>query len=340
MVSAPVEQPIRGRPRFQCPICGLPGAVRFPEVPDIWHDLPGSWDVRRCEPCQTLWMDPEPLAEELPRLYPDSYHTHGPPWDVLDGWQTRIGRARRALKLQILATAFGYGLWSRSGWVRAAGVALGRIPHFRRRVGLDNVRLLGAPPGRLLDVGCANGSFLRTMSRLGWQVEGIEPDGAAAEQAIRAGLPVQVALLADCRLEPQSYDAVTLHHVLEHLPNPAAAVGQLADALRPGGRLISVSPNPECATARRFGRWWRGLEVPRHLVIPGRRGLLLIAERAGLEARISYSARTTRWLTRQSLTAERGGPVPGAVADLEALVLFSASIRGGGDEVVLEARRP
>jgi SAM-dependent methyltransferase len=332
---------IAGRPRDTCPICGARGDVRYAELPDLWHGVPGMWDVRWCAPCESLWIDPEPLETEVTRLYPESYSTHVPSWDVLDGGPGRIGALRRGLKLQILATSYRYRAWNQQGLLRAAGIILSSLPPVRRRVGLNNVRLLGAPCGRLLDVGCGNGSFLRTMSRLGWDVEGIEPDEVAAAVARRSGLMVEVGPLRSCRLRAECYDAITLHHVLEHLGDPADALNRLAVGLKPGGRLISISPNPTAVTSRRFGRWWRALDVPRHLVLPGRRGLLRMASRAGLRAGVTTSARITPWNTRESLAASRGGSPSPLLGGLWAMMMTAAAAAGGqGDELVLEARRP
>lgn len=321
-------------------MCEVPGAVRFAGLTDRWHGVPGLWDVRHCEPCQTLWMDPEPLAEEIPRLYPTSYPTHDAPWDVLDGGPGRLGRWRRDLKWQVLASAYGYGACARTGVARAVGIVLARIPAVRRQVGLNNVRLVAAPAGRLLDVGCGNGGYLLSMSRLGWTVEGLEPDGAAAEQARRAGFTVRNAPVAECQLEPASFDVIVLHHVLEHLPDPADALARLARALRPGGRLVSMSPNPVGAASRYFGPAWRALDVPRHLVLPGPAGLRLLAVRAGLKPRLGGSSRMTRGLTRESLRESSGHGGGLWWVDVLTWSLRVEALWQGGDEVILEARRP
>ncbi len=284
-------------------------------------------------------MDPLPIAEHVHRLYPDDYDTHGPPADVLDAGSGPLGAIRRGVKRQVLTEAWAYrgrGL-EQAGWIRLLGSLAARVPTLRRRVGYRNVRMLPGPPGRLLDVGCGNGGFLATMTHLGWQAEGIEPDPRAAAEARRAGHAVREVTLDACALEPGRYDAITLHHSIEHLPDPAASLRQLAEALRPGGRLVSISPNPVSASARWFGRDWRALDVPRHLVLPGRRALLAGARAAGLAARVRRPSNGTRGLAHMS--APPGSSAEARWRDVMAVALKLAAVIWGGEELLLEARR-
>ncbi|MCO6450100.1 MAG: class I SAM-dependent methyltransferase [Caldilineales bacterium] len=122
------------------------------------------------------------------------------------------------------------------------------------------------PPGRLLDVGCGSGAYGASMMRLGWQVDGIEPDAGAAELARQAGLRVQTGDILDIDLPESTYDVITFWHVLEHIDDPVAALQHVRSALRPGGLLIVESPNWNSATALLAGRYWFHLDAPRHRV--------------------------------------------------------------------------
>lgn len=126
-------------------------------------------------------------------------------------------------------------------------------------------------PGRLLDIGCGNGWYLKMMSGRGWDPVGFEPDeGQAAEVTQRTGIPV-VSNYGD--LEPNSFDLVTLNFSLEHVNDPASVITQVARVLKPGGQVTISLPDPEGREARIFGKFWFHLDSPRHLVLLSRRQL-------------------------------------------------------------------
>jgi SAM-dependent methyltransferase len=152
--------------------------------------------------------------------------------------------------------------------------------------------MCGGRPGRVLDVGCGPGLLLREFRRLGWRCEGTELSEASAERARRlAAARVHVGALTTLHLPGARFDAIVLWHVLEHLPDPARVLAEVARLLRPGGVALIGVPNfgsPEAGLAR--GGWYH-LAVPRHLThfTPGTIGRLI--EDAGLDARrVSFLA--------------------------------------------------
>jgi SAM-dependent methyltransferase len=124
----------------------------------------------------------------------------------------------------------------------------------------------GQEQGRLLDVGCGAGYFLSGMRRHGWEVSGLEVSRRAAQIAERDyGLEVRVGELGSMAFAASSFDVVTLWNVLEHLPSPKGDLRIIHDILRPGGLLAFGIPNAASLDARVFGRFWAGLDMPRHL---------------------------------------------------------------------------
>lgn len=119
--------------------------------------------------------------------------------------------------------------------------------------------------GRLLDVGSGAGSTFRPWAAQHDLAVGVEPDPAAARAAReRLGLDVRAGRLEDQDFPPASFDAVTLCHVLEHLPDPAATLAHVARLLKPGGELILWVPNFDSPLRAFFGPAWFPYEVPRH----------------------------------------------------------------------------
>ena len=108
--------------------------------------------------------------------------------------------------------------------------------------------------------------LLRAFAARGWEVQGTELSEAAAGAARALGYPVHVGSPGSARWADGSFDAVTMWHTLEHWPEPAEALVQVARLLRPGGVLLVGVPNfgsPEALLARAA---WFHLDVPRHLV--------------------------------------------------------------------------
>jgi SAM-dependent methyltransferase len=328
--------------RPNCPVCHRAGQLRFTGVRDYLGAVAGDWSFRECGGCQVLWLDPCPGPESRAALYPESYLTHTVPRDLLWPGTGRLGRLRSEVKIELLHRWYGYGMRSSRRLARGLAALMALLPGVKRRVGYG-IRFVPAGKGRLLDVGCGNGEYLLIMSRLGWEVCGIEPDASAAALVRGLGFQVRSEPLEAVSLEPRSFGAITLHHVLEHLSDPAAMLERLARSLREGGLLVSISPNPCGLLARRFQTAWRQLDAPRHLVLLGPRGLKEIAHRAGLRPIVSTSARMSEWTIRHSAPVETAGDTclsnwtPRLMARLcQVWVELQPS---AGEEVVLIARK-
>jgi SAM-dependent methyltransferase len=74
-----------------------------------------------------------------------------------------------------------------------------------------------------------------------------------------------VAAAEDARLPRRRFDRVVMSHVIEHLSDPRCVVQRVHASMRPDAVLIVRCPNFGSIERRLFGRWWSGLDVPRHL---------------------------------------------------------------------------
>jgi len=117
----------------------------------------------------------------------------------------------------------------------------------------------------LLDIGCGTGDFLQTAQQNNWQVSGIEPNEQA--RAI-ANTKTNNAVFTTEQLQEfkkQSFDVITLWHVLEHLPNLTEQVSVFKSLLKENGSLIIAVPNYKSYDATHYKNFWAALDVPRHL---------------------------------------------------------------------------
>jgi 2-polyprenyl-3-methyl-5-hydroxy-6-metoxy-1,4-benzoquinol methylase len=127
--------------------------------------------------------------------------------------------------------------------------------------------------GRLLDVGCGDGSFLRHARNCGWDVVGLDPDTKAVANAAKHGLVVHQGGIELFRDQFELFDVITLNHVIEHVHDPVVLLKACHSLLKHGGQLWLSTPNIDSFGHYRFQKNWRGLETPRHLVIFNRRSL-------------------------------------------------------------------
>src|SRR4030042_5608383 len=98
-------------------------------------------------------------------------------------------------------------------------------------------------PGKILDIGCAAGSFFARMREYGWEVSGVEPSPALCKIAKeKYGLRLINAEF-DPRLFRQKFDLVTIFDVLEHLTNPKHFLQQIMKVLKSGGFILCKVPN-------------------------------------------------------------------------------------------------
>jgi 2-polyprenyl-3-methyl-5-hydroxy-6-metoxy-1,4-benzoquinol methylase len=119
--------------------------------------------------------------------------------------------------------------------------------------------------GNVLDIGCGTGAFLNAMKGKGWQVKGMEPDEDARKLAKQLyGLSIDEPMSIN-ELNDQSFDAITLWHVLEHVHQLHDYVEQLKRLLKPGGKLFIAVPNYQSKDAAAYRLYWAAYDVPRHL---------------------------------------------------------------------------
>jgi len=120
--------------------------------------------------------------------------------------------------------------------------------------------------GRILDVGCGAGFFLRALDSSRWDRWGVEIAAQSAEVADRqlGSGRVFAGRLADARLEPSSFDVITFWASLEHLVAPRIELAHARDLLCDDGLLVVQVPNIESLQARYFAQDWFALDVPRH----------------------------------------------------------------------------
>ena len=333
---------IRTFEALTCPLDGLVGTVRYSSLQDRFFNVPGQWTLAGCSQCGWIWLNPRPIPEDIGKLY-EHYFTH----DSVEE-QPRASRFRGAVR----DAALGYDRNMRGAFPKLLGKIAFAVRPIRDLMLLSVMTLSGSRGKKLLDVGCGNGSFLAKMQRLGWDVVGVETDPKAAGIAReRFGLKVHVGDLTEAGFADQMFDALTMSHVLEHVPDPVHTLHECARLLKPGGKLVVVTPNWGSLGHRALGRAWPHLDPPRHLHLFSLHSVRQAIAQTGLQVLRSWtSARlaTWTWIAGRQICRTRhmpGGSLAGIgrLVRLEGIVFrivedALCSVADVGEEIVVEAK--
>lgn len=186
-----------------CDLCGHSLFVIVADKDRLGHPL----QTVVCQACGLVSTNPRPGDYELERFYREDYRQA-----YKQAWRPKLKHVHRA----------------------------GRVALER----LEYLLPLLQPGQNLLDLGAGGGELLFMLRGLGFAVQGIEPNlgyGGVARDVL--GLPVQLTTYQQAVVEPGSLDVVTCFHVLEHLPDPVAALSAMAGWLRRDGLLLVEVPH-------------------------------------------------------------------------------------------------
>lgn len=205
----------------------------------------------RCLECQLVYLDPMPTEAQLREFYETTFYG--------EDWARAIGHPERR--------------------------------HFEKRTPEDlqsyapliEVLERHVAPGRLLDVGCGDGSLLLMARSRGWNVQGIEPSPDAVEFCRRAGLDVRREFPGPATEVEAVYDAVTSIVTVEHLRDPGNLVRFAWRALKPGGVFLVTTMNVDSEEARREGARWHNYAPPGHLLYFSRGPFARLVGEGGFE---------------------------------------------------------
>lgn len=136
---------------------------------------------------------------------------------------------------------------------------------------------------RLLDIGCGTGDFLKIAKNHNWHVTGVEPNPKARDIANLKTNNSVSDIDQLLKFEPNSFDVITLWHVLEHLPKLDDHISIFNSLLKPNGRLIIAVPNYKSFDAKHYKEYWAAFDVPRHLWHFSQQSISKLVQRKGMK---------------------------------------------------------
>jgi SAM-dependent methyltransferase len=224
-----------------CPVCGSFDSKTVFQTQDYKQQITDDvFGVKRCRVCTVGYLSPRPTKEELPRYYDEHFY-----WSYENDEEAR-GKADAVLKIR------SKQLEEKARW------------------------LANIVPGKLLDIGTMKGDFIYHMNKKGWSVEGVEFSETPPNLF---DMPIKYGDFLHMNLEPESYDAITMWAVLEHVYEPREYVHKIAQLLKPGGTFIFLVTNFNSLQ----GRFFEWDDYPRHLTLFTKKSISKLANESGLE---------------------------------------------------------
>ena len=238
-----------------CPLCGTDNRRAAPLAFSR-----GTWRLKSCGQCQLVYLENALEYEEL---------------SVNHTW-TKSRLAERKLRDTSWRDVAGRPWRITHKWLRSL------LPRQKATRLIDHF----VPSGRVLDVGCGNGTMLRRLPR--FIPCGIEIDARAAGKArafveSRGGQLIHADGLSGLKsLADQTIDGILMHSYLEHENQPLEVLKEAARVLAPGGAIVIKVPNFACWNRRLLGRAWPGFRFPDHVNYFTPQTLRAIVAAAGL----------------------------------------------------------
>ncbi len=229
----------------ECPVCGANHFSKVFNAP-FFRGAHEEFSVKECTNCGFWLTSPRPEDEALGGYYEqENYVSHS------DDSKSLFDQAYKIVR--------SYALTSKK----------------------DLVSRLTGKGAKVLDYGAGGGAFVKKLKEAGFDASGVEPSEVARENALKQH---GISLLPpeSWSAELAGFDAITLWHVLEHLPDLNGHVEKFKKALKPGGVLIIAVPNHESYDARYYAQNWAAMDVPLHLWHFKKRNIEALAKKHGL----------------------------------------------------------
>ncbi len=237
-----------------CPACGSAGGHWCYASDLLLGSVRHTFEYLRCRKCRTVFLRDRLDENLLELIYPSTYHPYTTPASAQPPAARVPARFPRAV----------------AGMMRRSLQSFSPESMLRKRFAARVQRWLpqSTEDAVVLDFGCGAGQFLDELRRQGFQTIGMDFSQHALEAVrVRGHVTLEITQSGWDSIADGSVHFARMNHVLEHLYRPREVMGRLKAKLRRGGRLHLALPNSAGVSAGLFGRYWHGLDCPRHIAL-------------------------------------------------------------------------
>lgn len=230
-----------------CPLCGGKQTSHFMIIKD--HFLTkDSFNITYCETCSLKYTNPRPTIESVSDYYEsDEYLSHYRKKGVIGNLYTLIKNYSIKKKYDLI----------------------------RKK----------KPEGRLLDIGCGTGDFMKYGNKLKFETFGIEPSEHARSYAINENKLTVVDSLKTFKSK-QKMDVITMWHSLEHVHDLKEVFNFITDNIKSAGRVYVALPNYSSYDAKKYKEFWAAWDLPRHIFHFNQESMKYLANKMGYRIRL------------------------------------------------------
>lgn len=313
---------------MKCPVCqSKKNSFIFFAYDILYKMVNDKFSIRHCHHCKALFISPFPSQKETEKYYPSSYYSY----DVNESVGFFENLKKKIIKSK-MENDFPLTLIEKVLVFIFQGKFSG-IPLYRRE------------SGKFLDIGCGNGKNLKVLKKYGWDAYGIELDKRAVEYARRQGLQVENSSIEEADFYGTKFDCIRIWHVFEHLTDPQTAIQKIRELLSDDGEILMAVPNAQSVACAIFGKYWYGLDVPRHVVSYSPRTLRYLAEKNGLEiTEIRYASCGSFVGSISNFFRRKAGYTGNLINNMALILLFSpfdfmSDLFHRGDTIFIKMKR-
>jgi len=208
-----------------------------------------KWNIVRCNHCGLVFLDNIPSDDELKNLYDDEFFK--------DGQKSPI----EGTNYDVNPTYYN---------------ALKR---------LEKINKFHKKDGKLLDIGCATGIFIKAASKY-YECTGLDVSNVATDIAVNElGVNAKCGTIFDFNTKDQLFDIVTMWDVIEHVRDPDEYIAHVSKVVNPGGLLVVSTGNIESLMFKIQKKNWHLMIPPFHLYYFNKTNLTKLLESNGFEVK-------------------------------------------------------
>jgi 2-polyprenyl-3-methyl-5-hydroxy-6-metoxy-1,4-benzoquinol methylase len=252
---------------YKCRVCGQTRLRRQFKAREMMFGMRDEFLYDECDACGSLQIASLPDGDTLQKYYPSDYYAYVPP-----------SESRRSFK----AAFWEWLAIQRNLYLLGRLNPVGAVMQYLRPATADIVLLAAVKArftDRILDMGCGSAAnLLNRMVLLGFKnLLGADPL-IAGDTVSHAGVKV---IKKDVGQIEEKFDLVMFNHSFEHVPEPRDTLLKARQLLSSGGHCLIRIPTPSSEAFETYGADWVQLDAPRHLVLPSREGMQILARECG-----------------------------------------------------------
>lgn len=229
-----------------CPSCGDQHFTAVLHAIDYTVSK-NTFEIVQCESCHLRFTNPRPAANQAGKYYQsEDYISHS--------------NTQKGLVNQLYHYVRNITLKQKTNWIDAYKIG----------------------DKKVLDIGCGNGHFLKACQEKGWNVQGMELDPETAKRASEL-LKQDIHPSIKNINQNESFDLITMWHVLEHVYEIKDYFEFFKQHLSPKGKLLFALPNHLSYDAEVFQQYWAAYDVPRHIYHFNPNTLAFLAKQHGFQ---------------------------------------------------------